>query len=316
MIRPIRLGAMLLTCFSFMAAVICLQPLLALSGRDRRMKLLAAATSVWAGAMLAILGIRVRLEGRLETGPAGPFLLASNHLSYLDILILSAAFPCVFVAKSEVAGWPLIGHLSRLAPTIFIERGNARSNIGGFYRACGMLRRGLSVAVFPEGTTGDGTDVQKFNELFFASAIRTARPVLPLTINFSSVNGAIPDREALDLLCWYGDMDFAPHFWKLLAIGSAEVSLAVLEPITLEKFSRAESVARVSEILVKREFKNRLNEAKAESPVETSRSGADSTGHLDDSEPINDFLLGAILYSLLASNLNETVYEMIPRNEA
>ncbi|MBK9707107.1 MAG: 1-acyl-sn-glycerol-3-phosphate acyltransferase [Acidobacteria bacterium] len=321
MLRLFRLSAIMVTCLFFILVVLISQPFLFFITVKSRVKLLTSASSIWARILLKVLGISVRSIGILPDSSRESFLLVSNHQSYLDILIILSLFPAAFIAKSEVGSWPLIGWLSRLAPTVFIRRGDTLSNVQGFYGACGLLRQGINVQVFPEGTTSDGTEVLKFSELFLASAVRTGRRVLPLTVNFQMVNGVSPDRDALDLICWYGEMDFASHFWKLLAIDSAEVSLVVQKPISIEKYSRAASVARVAEVIVKSEFDSHLSEsiaaARAEVPMELMTASTAGHPSHDEVEPISDFVLGAILYALLASNLNENVYDMIPQqNEA
>jgi 1-acyl-sn-glycerol-3-phosphate acyltransferase len=210
-------------------------------------------------------------------------LLVSNHQSYLDVVIIASVFPTLFVAKSEVSRWPLFGWLSRLGGTIFVDREDARSGVSCAYRVSRALRDGVNVQVFPEATTGDGSTVLPFKGLFFASALRSQAHALPLTIKFQSVNGRPMDREALDAVCWYGEMDFARHFWNLLNIESAEVSLTIDEPIEATRARRAKALADAARDRIFRNFKN-AGDARAAIPFEfrgrNHESGREKAGRI------------------------------------
>src|SRR5262249_51420870 len=138
------------------------------------------------------------------------------------------------------------------------------------------LRDGANVQVFPEATTGDGSTVLPFNGLFFASAVRSQASALPLTIKFQSVNGRPMDREALDTVCWYGEMNFARHFWKLLNIESAEVALIISEPIKPARAQRSKVLAHLARERIFRSFANAdaIAAARAEVPIEFARAEA------------------------------------------
>ena len=241
--RVTRLTGFLVLCLFFLGAVAAARLFLLGFSRPARMRLVAGLVRLWALACLKVLALKIdvhNLSGDLHSTRR---LLVSNHQSYLDIVIIASIFPALFVAKTEVSRWPLIGWLSKLGGTIFVNREDARSGVSCAYRVSRALRDGVDVQVFPEGTTGDGATVLPFNGLFFASAIRSQASVLPLTIRFQSVNGKPTGRESLDTLCWYGDMDFALHFWNLLSIESAEVALIINEPIKPARPLRANALA-------------------------------------------------------------------------
>jgi 1-acyl-sn-glycerol-3-phosphate acyltransferase len=244
--RVARLIGFVAICLIFMIPVAAAYPLLLFVSREARMRLVARAARLWARACLMILGMKVVVRCLPDDLCSKPFLLVSNHQSYLDIVIIASVFPTLFVAKTEVSRWPLLGWLSRLGGTIFVNREDSRSGVRCAYRVSRALRGGVNVQVFPEGTTSDGSTVMPFNGLFFASAIRSQTPALPLTIKFQNVNGRPADRELLNLVCWYGDMDFAPHFWELLKIESAEVSLMINEPIKPVRKQRAKALAEAA----------------------------------------------------------------------
>lgn len=157
--------------------------------------------------LLASLGIEYTVEGDPPT--AG--LVVANHLSYLDILILSAAMPCFFVAKAEIANWPFFGVATRCGGTIFINRASRASA----ERVAAIMMRRLELAIpvlfFPEGTSSDGSGLLPFHARLFEPAIRTQSTITPASVRYRLQNG-IPERE----LCWFGDDEFLPHLWKAL----------------------------------------------------------------------------------------------------
>ena len=152
--------------------------------------------SAWAQQMLQIVGIELVVVG---TRPAaGPVLLVSNHISWLDILVIHAARHCRFVSKSDVKAWPLVGTFADGAGTLYVERESRRDA----HRVVGQMAERLKVgdilAVFPEGTTGDGITLLHFHANLIQAAIEAAVPVQPVGLKF------------LDAAT--GDTSFAPSY--------------------------------------------------------------------------------------------------------
>lgn len=254
--RVAKLIGFLVVCLFFLVSVAAARPLLLGFSQPARTRLVAESVRLWARACSRILGLRINVHGLYGDLHSTRRLLVSNHQSYLDVVIVASVFPALFVAKSEVSQWPLFGWLSRLGGTIFVNREDARSGVSCAYRVSRALRDGVSVQVFPEATTGDGSTVLPFNGLFFTSALRSQAPSLPLAIKFQSLNGRPMDRKALDTVCWYGEMDFARHFWNLLNIKSAEVSLTINEPIEAARAQRAKVLAQAAREQILRSFTN------------------------------------------------------------
>jgi 1-acyl-sn-glycerol-3-phosphate acyltransferase len=160
---------------------------------------------------LGVLDIEVESTGQ----PPARGLLVSNHLSYADILVLGAAQPLVFVAKSELRGWPVIGWVTRCAGTVFVNRRrprDVRRVIGEFPR---VVAAGVVVAFFPEGTSSDGRTVLPFHSSLLDPAVRHGWLVTPVWIEYSVDAG---DGDAATEVCWWGDADFGGHFWNFLSI--------------------------------------------------------------------------------------------------
>jgi 1-acyl-sn-glycerol-3-phosphate acyltransferase len=305
--RVARLAGFLALCLFFLVSVASAQPALLCFSRPARMRFVAGSVRLWARACLRILGLKINVHRPLGDLQSTRRLLVSNHQSYLDVIIIASIFPTLFVAKVEVGRWPLFGWLSKLGGTIFVDREDARSGVKCAYRVSRALRDGVNVQVFPEATTGDGSTVLPFNGLFFASAVRSQAPVLPLTIKFQSVNGTTADREALDTVCWYGDMNFARHFWNLLNIESAEVSLMIDESIKPARAQRAKDLARLARERIFRSFANAdaISAARAEVLIEFARADAcPHSGGPTGNEPATaeDYMVGAMLFSFFSSS--------------
>ena len=136
----------------------------------------------WAMALLGHLGIALQVRGPVPR--QGPVLLVANHLSWLDIVVIHAAGHCRFVSKSDVQGWPLIGALATAAGTLYIERSTRRDALRVVHQMADALRAGEVLAVFPEGTTGDGRTLLPFHANLLQAAVSAPAPVQPVGLRF------------------------------------------------------------------------------------------------------------------------------------
>ena len=168
--------------------------------------------------ILRSLGIHYRVHGR----PATSGLVVSNHLSYLDILVLSAAMPCFFVAKIEIGGWPFFGRAARIAGTIFVDRGSLESAMSVADQMTERMKLPIQVPVlmFPEGTSTDGSEVIRFHSRLIDPATATGAPITTAAVRYILGNGT-PEEE----LCWYGDETFLNHMWKVLGVGNFQADV-------------------------------------------------------------------------------------------
>lgn len=163
--------------------------------------------------VLASLDIRFRVEGPLPR--CG--LVVSNHLSYLDIVIYSAAMPCFFVSKAEVNRWPFFGFAARAGGTIFLDRASLSSANVAANSIAARLALQIPILLFPEGTSTDGSQVQRFHRRLIQPAVEARAHITPAAIRY------LPDDGTEERgLCWYGDAGFLSHLWKVL--GSAGFS--------------------------------------------------------------------------------------------
>ena len=158
--------------------------------------------------------------------PPSHGLVVSNHLSYLDILVLSGAVPCIFVSKAEVEGWPIFGRYARWAGSVFVRRHDradaARANVS----VAASLQSGVPVVLFPEGTTTDGESVLRFHSTMLQPAIDAEAQVTPCSISYELDDGVV-ERE----VCWWGDMPLLPHALNLLGKKTIRATIAFGEPL-------------------------------------------------------------------------------------
>jgi lyso-ornithine lipid O-acyltransferase len=178
----------------------------------------------WAG-MRRIMGMQITVIG--EISRERPVLFVVNHSSWLDIIALGSVLPGCFVAKSEVAGWPVLNLIARLGRTVYVSR--SRGNVG---RERGdMLQRlsaGDNLILFPEGTTSDGCRVLRFQSSFLAVAEQNPAPhVQPVTLVYDRINGQPVRHKDRPIISWYGDMDLASHIPGIASLRSVHATLVL-----------------------------------------------------------------------------------------
>jgi len=198
------------------------------AGRSARIRDRAStfAFRQWARVACWVIGVRPKLRG---TPPAPPFFLVSNHLGYLDIVVMASLAPCVFVSKADVRNWPIIGRLCAAVGTIFLDREQKRDLPRTMGRIEAVLGSGRGVVLFPEGTSTKGDEVVRFRPSLLELPARSGRGVHYAALRYQTRFGSPP---ASTTVCWWGDAPFFPHLWGMLAVRSidAEVVFAA-EPI-------------------------------------------------------------------------------------
>jgi 1-acyl-sn-glycerol-3-phosphate acyltransferase len=170
-----------------------------------------ATVQAWSQRMLQILGIPLQVEG--EPPAHGPVLLVANHISWLDILVMHAARYCRFVSKSDVKHWPLLGTLATGGGTLYIEREKRRDAMRVVHHMRESLVAGEVVAVFPEGTTGDGRELLPFHGNLIQAAISADVPVQPVALRFVDCETG----EDSDGPLYIGDDTLLGSLWRTLA---------------------------------------------------------------------------------------------------
>jgi 1-acyl-sn-glycerol-3-phosphate acyltransferase len=169
-----------------------------------------------------LIGIRVRVIGTAAKRSAGrPVVFVSNHSSWVDIPVIGGVLDGCFVAKGDVAAWPVIGTIARLGRSVFVSRSRASTGKErDTMRAA--LKAGDNLILFPEGTSSDGSRVLPFRTSFFALAEAKAGEgaaelplIQPVSVVYDRLGGLPVGRASRPVFAWYGDMDIASHFWRL-----------------------------------------------------------------------------------------------------
>ena len=173
----------------------------------------------WARGLCRLVGMRRTVRG---TPPRAPFFLVSNHLGYMDIILLYASIDGVFIAKQEMRHWPVLGPLANLFRTIWVRRTVRRDAVRVLDLIDEAIARGDGVILFAEGTTSRGEGVNPMHPALFDWAAREQYPVLAAAISYRTA----PPSPAADVaVCWWGDMPFGSHAFALLRLPRFEASV-------------------------------------------------------------------------------------------
>ncbi len=194
----------------------------------------------WSARLLRLLDVEARVSGALDIGE-GNVLIVANHISWLDIFVLNAHRPARFVAKSELARWPLAGRMFRNVGTIFVVRERRRDTRRVNDDAARALVGGDVVAVFPEGTTTDGGSVLRFRTALLQPIVESRGRVQPVAIRYQSAHGMRSTAPA-----YVGDESFITSFWRVCGERRLVAELIATPLIAAERVHRRE-LARLSE---------------------------------------------------------------------
>jgi len=190
----------------------------------------------WHKGMCVILGIKIEIVGTPIHDRQ--IIYISNHISYLDISIIGSYLKASFIAKDDIASWPVIGLLARLQQTAFISRSSSKAKkVANALED--MVKDGKSLILFPEGTSTNGTYMMPFKSSLFSIAlpkdgakVLSPIPIQPFIIELLETDGKPLTIESRDLYAWYADMVFAPHIWIFMKTKGAVIRLTFLDIIT------------------------------------------------------------------------------------
>ncbi len=182
------------------------------------------------------------------------YLIVSNHLSYLDVLIISTFFPTCFVTSNEMKETPFLGQLCLLGGCLFVERRKRSGITGEVAQITHALKSGLNVVIFPEAKSTNGEVVLNFRRPLFQSAINAGVNVLPICLNYRTIDGEKVTIKNRDHVFWYGDMTFMKHALTLFSHKRIIVDLTVMEVLSTEVYAEKNALADKSYEVVNSEF--------------------------------------------------------------
>jgi len=198
----------------------------------------------------ALIGVRIRIVGGAVGGH--PVLIVANHVSWLDISVISAVAPVVFVAKREVAGWPLFGLLAKLQRSVFVDRNRRHKTADVNAEIAERLIDGDPVVLFGEGTSSDGNRVLPFRTALIGAARDALAQIehvsrvwiQPLSLAYTGLLGLPLGRQHRPVVAWYGDFALWPHLIGVVRRGGIDVVVTWGDAIAFDETSDRKSVAR------------------------------------------------------------------------
>lgn len=196
----------------------------------------------WSRGVLRLLNIHCATQLRQPDGGAAGGLLVANHISWLDILVINAALPAHFVAKSEVSTWPILGWLVRRSGTLFVQRHRRSDTTQVNERITALLRQGQPVAVFAQGTSTDGSQPVQFRAPLLQSAIDAQAWVHPVAVYYHDRQG-----QRLASADFVGDTSFLQSLWRIVCAPRIDVALTFLPAMDGVGKSRREIAAQAQQ---------------------------------------------------------------------
>lgn len=208
---------------------------------------------LWQRFVCFLMGIRITVTGR----PAEdrPLLLLSNHSSWLDIPVLASVAPVSFIAKQEVANWPVVGFLARTQRTVFVDRDRRHATGTQADAVAGRLSKGDIIVLFAEGTSSDGNKVLPFRSALVGAAQRAigddgVATLQPVAIAYTRMLGLPLGRQHRPRVAWYGGADLLPHLKRILSDGGVDVHVVFGPPQRLAaRDDRKAATGRAGEVV-------------------------------------------------------------------
>lgn len=218
-----------------LAIVLFRYPSLDRVGRRRRLQW-------WSAELLAVLGVRLHASGSAHEGAA---LIVANHVSWLDIAAIHAVAPHArFVSKADVKRWPLINRLVAAGDTLYIERERSRDALRVVHQMADALKAGDTVAVFPEGTTSDGSGLLPFHANLLQAAVSSGAPVQPVSLRYSEA--ANPVSLAVTFV---GDTTLAGSLWNIACGDGLAVRVQMLRTLPAPHDDRRQLATRLRDAI-------------------------------------------------------------------
>jgi 1-acyl-sn-glycerol-3-phosphate acyltransferase len=225
--RWVKLAA-LLSLWAFFFGLVALAHLwISVLRLPNRWKIISRLARSFTFLLRAILNIKVTIAGDEGYLERGGYVIISNHVSYVDGIILGSLFPVVFVSKKEVKSWPVIGQWTTLCGTVFIDRQHKDKISLLVDEIKQKLQQEANILLFPEGTSTSGERMLPFQTAPLAAPLRNRSIIVPVTLTYKSVEDEPVSVRNRDYIYWYGEMDFVTHFWRLLSLRGIEAMVTI-----------------------------------------------------------------------------------------
>jgi 1-acyl-sn-glycerol-3-phosphate acyltransferase len=204
-----------------------------------------------------IMGMRVKVTGAIEGG--GGILVASNHISWLDIVSISTVGPISLIAKKQVDTWPFFGLLARLQETVYVDRERRAKTAEQRDVIKERLADGDTIVLFPEGTSSDGNHVLPFKSALLSAAEGRIRGkdgvekpirVQPMSVAYTKLQGLPMNRDYRPFFAWYGDMDLVPHLLEAFSLGAIDCEITIHPSMTVEQMGSRKALTLACERII------------------------------------------------------------------
>lgn len=185
------------------------------------------AIQLWSLRVLASCGLKLETYGRLPEPGRGQMMIC-NHISWLDIMAVNGAFPGRFVAKDDVAKWPVVGYLATQAQTVYVTRNKGtEGNSEKIRHVTEALKNGDTVTLFPEGTSTEGREILPFKTSFFQAAYEAGVPLIPVLCRYPNPDGSSPNPA----MAYYGDISLMQSIRMIISQRGGTAELYFLDPV-------------------------------------------------------------------------------------
>jgi len=250
MIKIFKILALFLQVVFFIFVFAFLNCLFFFSPKNKA-RYISSAIRIFSCLAAFVMGIKIKVSGLDKIKDKKGLFLVTGHLTYLDGIIASRILPLIFVARGDLKEWPFFGTFSLLSQTVFVNRNSPVTLQKELERISFMLKCGINIMFFPQGTTTNSPQDILFKSSFFEAPLASKASVVPFVIKYKKINGKVVDDTNKDLIFWYGDMEFVPHLICFLGVRSIEVEMDILEPIESSCCGDRKSLSMLSQEAIK-----------------------------------------------------------------
>jgi len=238
-LRIFRLILCLLSLFIFLIATFVLRIFVGIFYPNYYWRFLSYLNRIFVRSLRVISGARIIIQGKFNIPKTTGNLIISNHLTYFDGIVLGSIFPVIYLSKKEVKSWFLIGWMTSMSGTIFIDRKRKNKSPEYVEEITNKLKNKVNVLLFPEGTSTNGEKIRDFHSVFFQAPLSSKSFILPVTIHYTKINNEPIVELNKDKIYWYDRMPFREHIWQLLRQRNIEVVVNILPVIDTNKFEHS-----------------------------------------------------------------------------
>lgn len=213
--------------------------------RVKRYQLNSQNTSKACKKMIKLFDFKIKLTNpeAWDVFTKENFLVIANHVSYLDIAILTSVRPFLFITSNEMKNTPFLGELTQLGGSLYTDRKKFTGIKGEIKNFATFLQDGFNVVLFPEATSTDGKQLRNFKKSLLQVAIEAEKPILPICIKYVTNDGQVISDKNRDNVYWYGDMTFLPHFMRLIKTKNTQIEITILDKIEVTAQSQRKDLS-------------------------------------------------------------------------